>query len=166
MKKNIIVISIFIVIIALLVIFFPKGNDYSNNKIIEINYSYGGGFGTMVDTAEKTITITNDGTVVLSNDYNSYTESFNLSKSKYMELSNYIHDRISLFNEKAQEDVNVLDGGFSSIKIKLDNGETKKIGGYMIKNKKFNEIEVKISKIIDSDKLHQYHKNIELNQSN
>ena len=47
--------------------------------------------------------------------------------------------------------------------IKLKDGQTKKIGGYMVKDKKYNDIKDKIYEIIDSKKLEQYEKNIENN---
>ena len=168
MKKKIL-LSIFvalavIIISAILIISSTKNKDYKNYEIIEISYSYGGGFGTIVDTSNKTITFTPDGIVKLSNSYNSYTETFSINQSKYNELSDFIKENLSLFDEKPKEAKDVLDGSNSSIQIKLKNGQIKEIGGYMIKNKKFHKIEKKIYEIIDYKKIKQYEDNIEINK--
>ena len=159
-----IVIFVIIVIIAgISLILINNNKEKTKEEIVEISYTYGGGFGTIIDTANKTITISQNGEVVLSNSYNSYKETLNIEQSKYNELSDYISDRITLFDEKANENSSVLDGSSSKISIKLKNDEVKVIGGYMIQNKKFNEIEKKIFEVIDKEALNQYEKNIETN---
>lgn len=168
MKKRIlpiIFVAFAVIIIATIVIISSmKNKSYNDYEIIEISYSYGGGFGTIVDTANKTITFTPDGIVKLSNSYNSYTETFNIDQSKYNELHDLIKENLSLFEEKPKEDKNVLDGGNSSIQIKLKNGQIKEIGGYMIENKKFHKIKNKIYEIIDYKRLNQYEDNIAINE--
>ncbi len=162
-KIPIITVSFIIIIIAAVtIISLMKNNNIIDSKITEISYSYGDGYGTIIDTAYKTITITQEGKVVLSNSYNSYTETFDIDQSKYKELSDFIVNRLSVFS-KVKEDNDVLDGNSSSIMIKLKDGQTKKIGGYMVKDKKYNDIKDKIYEIIDSKKLEQYEKNIENN---
>ena len=131
---------------------------------IKIKHFACGGFGTIIDTSNKTITFTPDGIVKLSNSYNSYTETFNIDQSKYNELNDFVKKNLSLFDEKSKEDKNVLDGGNSSIQIKLKSGQIKEIGGYMIKNKKFHKIKKKIYEIIDYKKIKQYEDNIEINE--
>ena len=164
MKKRIlpiIFVAFAVIIIAtILIISSMKNKNYKNYEIIEISYSYGGGFGTIVDTSDKTITFTPDGIVKLSNSYNSYTETFSIDQSKYNELNDFVKENLSLFDEKPKEDKNVLDGGNSSIQIKLKNGQIKEIGGYMIENKKFHKIKNKIYEIIDYKRLNQYEDNI------
>ena len=168
MKKKILPIlfvSFAVIIIAtILIISSMKNNNYKNYEIIEISYSHGGGFGTIVDTSNKTITFTPDGIVKLSNSYNSYTETFSIDQSKYNELSDFIKENFSLFAEKPNEAQDVLDGSSSSIRIKLKDGQIKEIGGYMIKNKKFHKIKKKIYEIIDYKKINQYEDNIEINE--
>ena len=168
MKKKIlpiIFVALAVIIIAtILIISSMKNKNYQNYEIIEISYSYGGGFGTIVDTSNKTITFTPDGTVKLSNSYNSYTETFSIDQSKYNELNDFIKENLSLFDEKPKEAKDVLDGGNSRIQIKLENGQIKEIGGYMIKNKKFHKIKKKIYEIIDYKKIKQYEDNIEINE--
>ena len=167
MKKrilSIIFVAFAIIIIAtILIISSMKNKNYNDYEIIEISYSYGGGFGTIVDTANKTITFTPDGIVKISNSYNSYTETFNIDQSKYNELHDLIKENLSLFEEKPKEDKDVLDGSYSSIRIKLKNGQSKEIGGYMIKNQNFDKIKNKIYEIIDYKKLNQYKDNIAIN---
>ena len=168
MKKkilSIIFVAFAIIIIAtILIISSMKNKNYNDYEIIEISYSYGGGFGTIVDTANKTITFTPDGIVKLSNSYNSYTETFNIDQSKYNELHDLIKENLSLFEEKPKEAKDVLDGSYSSIRIKLKNGQAKEIGGYMIKNQIFDKIKNKIYEIIDYKKLNQYKDNIAINR--
>ncbi len=163
-NKNIsIIIFIILVIIAALSFFLIKNNNKAKEEITEISYTYGGGFGTIVDTSAKTITFKSNGKVELSNSYNSYKETLNIEQSKYNNLCDYISDRISLFDENANENSSVLDGSSSKITIKLKNGKTKEIGGYMIQNKKYIEIEKKMFETIDKKALDQYEKNIETN---
>lgn len=168
MKKKILpIIFVFLTIIivaTILIISSMKNEKYKNYEIIEISYSYGGGFGTIIDTSNKTITFTPDGVIKLSNSYNSYTETFNINQSKYNELNDFIKENMSLFDEKPKENDDVLDGSHSSIQIKLKDGQTKKIGGYMITNKKFKKIKNKIYEIVDYKMLKQYEKNIEINE--
>ena len=168
MKKKILpIIFVLLAVIIVAAIFFissMKKEKYKDFEIIEISYSYGGGFGTIVDTSNKTITFTPDGIVKLSNSYNSYTETFNINQAKYKELNDFIKENLSLFNEKPREDKDVLDGGNSSIKIKLKDGQIKEIGGYMIKNKKFHKIKDKIFEIIDYKKIEKYENNIPMNE--
>ena len=165
MKKRIlpIIFVAFAVIIIVAILNISSINN-KNYEIIEISYSHGGGFGTIVDTSDKTITFTPNGIVKLSNNYNYYTETFSIDQSKYNELNDFIKENLSLFDEKPNEDKDVLDGSSSSIQIKLKNGQIKEIGGYMIKNKKFHKIKKKIYEIIDYKKIKQYEDNIEINK--
>ena len=121
MKKKILpIIFVFLTIIivaTILIISSMKNEKYKNYEIIEISYSYGGGFGTIIDTSNKTITFTPDGVIKLSNSYNSYTETFNIDQSKYNELNDFIKENMSLFDEKPKENDDVLDGSHSSIQI-------------------------------------------------
>ena len=138
--------------------------DNKNAEIVEIIYSYGGGFGTMADTADKIVTFTPDGKVKLSNSYNSYTETVNIGQSKYDELKDFVTNYISLFDEKPEEEKGVLDGGHSSIQVKFKNGKSKKIGGYMIKNKNYDKVENKIREIVDNNRLSQYRSKITIDE--
>lgn len=160
----IIFVSVAVIIVAsILITSSRKNKKYDDYEIIEISYIYGGGFGTIADTSDKTITFTSEGKVKLSNNFNSYTETFNINQGKYNELYDFIIDNLSLFDEEPREDKEILDGSTSSIQIKLKDGQIKEIGGYMIENKKFQKIKNKILDTIGHKKLKQYEDNIEIN---
>ncbi len=178
MKKKllliVIIVLVAIIVATTLIVLSIKNKNNKDNKIIdddnknyeivEIIYSYGGGFGTMADTADRTITFTPNGKVKLSNSFNSYTETLNIDKSKYAELKDFITKYISLFDEEPEENTGVLDGGHSSIKLKLENGQSKEIGGYMITNKNYDKIKDKIYEIVGTEKIRQYDSNIKMDE--
>ena len=155
-KVLIICIIVFIVLISLLVYKFISYKKYSNLDITRIVYSYGGGFGTKKETATKTITINSDGSVIFSNSYNSLTDSFSIDLSKYVELTNYIKKRMSLFDGKVIKEDNATDGTTSHIIIETNGGEKYKVGGYMIIDKKYEETETKILDIVGHDRFKEY----------
>ncbi len=157
-----IIVIVIITIILILVLINKK--THTNDEIIEINYSYGGGFGTIISTSYKKISINQNGEITFSNNYNSYIEKDSINQEKYDELKDFILNRISLFNEKPLDNENVLDGTTSSIIIKFKTGEVKEIGGYMIKNNKYQEIKDKIYETISAERINKYVKNIELNK--
>ena len=169
MKKKllpIIFVALVIIIVAIiLIISSTKNKEFQNYEIIEISYSYGGGFGSIIDTSTKTFTFSPDGIVTLSNSYNSYIETLNISQIKYNELCNLIKDNFSLLDEKPKENDDILDGSSSGIQIKLKDGQIKDISGYMLENKKFKIIKNKIYEIIDSKSLKQYIDNIKKNDT-
>ena len=109
MKKKILpIIFVFLTIIivaTILIISSMKNEKYKNYEIIEISYSYGGGFGTIIDTSNKTITFTPDGVIKLSNSYNSYTETFNIDQSKYNELNDFIKENMKMVKQKKLADI-------------------------------------------------------------
>ena len=157
---------LFILPIALLCIFIMGcQNKYENVNIIKIEYSYGGGFGTLIDTATKTITLNHDGSVILSNEYNDYTETHRIDESKYNDLVNFIKKRMAVMDKKADEDKNIADGSSSHLKIELDDGSSKKFGGYMVKDKKYIEIKEKIYETIGYDLIDNYSKKMKENYS-
>ena len=149
-------IILFIVLISLLAYKFISYKKYSNLEITRIVYSYGGGFGTEKETATKTITINSDGSVIFSNSYNSLTDSFSIDLSKYVELTNYIKKRMSLFDGKVIKEDNATDGTTSHIIIETNDGEKYEVGGYMIIDKKYEETETKILDIVGYDRFKEY----------
>ena len=160
-KMLIIFIIIFIVLISLLAYKFISYKKYSNLEITRIVYSYGGGFGTKKETATKTITINSDGLVTFSNSYNSLIDSFSIDLSKYVELTNYIKKRMSLFNWKIIKEDNATDGTTSHIIIETNGGEKYEVGGYMVVNKEYKEIEAMIKETIRYDRFKEYINKIE-----
>ena len=137
-------------------------NDNIENSISSINtieYSTGGGYGTEINTATKTITIVN-GKITLSNSYDSTTKVISISDGKYKELTTYISNNIDVFKNKPSEDNTVLDGGYSSLKVILEDGTTYKVDGYMISNHKYNQIVNKIFESFDKSIYNEYVNNI------
>ena len=160
--SKLIIISALILTIIIIGGFFLLFNkdEHQDAEIVKIEYSFGGGFGTIKEVSKKYITFTNDGKVVLSNDYNDYTETIEIGKEKYNELSSFVKSRLSLFDEKPKEENSIMDGGSYYLTVELKDGTIKRIGGYMITNKKFEEIEDKISEFVNSERISQYRRNI------
>lgn len=156
MKKRLLLLLI--ITIGVLLVGCKK-EDYSNVVITKIEYSYGGGFGTQADTADKIFTFT-EGKLVVTNSYDDSTLEMELSKEKYEELVEFIKDRMSVFDEKTKKNTEVMDGGSSYLKVTLDDNTTKEMGGYMVSNKKYVEIKEKIYDITDLDAVKYYIKNI------
>ena len=164
MKKK----SLLVVLMFLLV--FVSGctkKDETNNKkiekqrpnygeIVSVDYSFSESYGTAASTATRYFKITPDGKIFISNAFDDSTLTLDIGIEKYNELTKYIYDRIEVFDEEIKDDVNVLDGSSSGIGITFDSGESKRISGYMVTNKKFNQIEGKIYKLIDGDKYREY----------
>lgn len=162
----IIVILVFLIGFVIWKFFLNDSNTEikNNSDITVVKYSVGGGFGTIASTATKTMTFTKDGKLVFSNTYNSDTKDINLGVEKYNELCNYINDRMSLFTEDANENNEILDGLDFSLEITLKDGNTYKVGGYMISNPKFNEIVDKIYELIDMTEWNEYRDNLEVSE--
>lgn len=157
MKKYLLLITI--AALAFITIGCEK-EDHKYGEIVNIQYSFSGGYGTIEDVATRYITIKSDGNVILTNDYDSTTASFDISKEQFDELAKYVYDRIDLFERKVKEENDVLDGGTSRITIEFDNGETKSVGGYMVSDKSYSEISEKISELKDNEVYKEYNKNI------
>ena len=157
-KKNIIIaVLTLIVVIAFIAV---SSLRYKSSDIVSIEYSISSSYGTMADTATRYVKFTPDGKVLLSNSYDSSTDSFNIKKEEYDDLANYINKRISEFDKKAKEDLDVMDGNKSRITIKFKNGKNKSLGGYMVSNKTYNEMVEKINALIDNDTYRNYSHNI------
>lgn len=128
----------------------------TKTQINKIEYSYNNSYGPFDVIAPKRITINSDGTIILNNDYNSYTKTFNIGKKKYYELAKFIENHMSLFDEKIKEDYDILDGNYYYISIVLNNGTKKTNGWYMIKSFKFNEIKKKIFELVTYEEFNEY----------
>ncbi len=163
MNKNtkilLLVITSVVVVMGIIVFLttkvFKKEYDITN-----IVYSYGGGYGTEITSATKTISISCDGTVTFTNSYDNSIYDYRISNDKYIELYDYINDRMHLFKERVHEENNLADGTTSHIELTLSDGTKYKFGGYMVTNKKYKDIKDKIFEIIDSDKLNEYINNV------
>lgn len=158
MKKSIFIFLF--VLVGLVVVGCANNDKYKDVDIIKVEYSYSGGYGTNISVAERKFTFNNDGVVNLSNGFDNSTASFNIEKSDYDELANYIKEHIRLFDKKVREDSNVMDGTSSKVTLKLSDGTTKTFGGYMVRNKEYKEIVNKIYEYIDKDAFDEYDNNI------
>ena len=160
--KILLAILLIIVLVIVGLFLYNKLNhiNITNEDIVKIEYSYGGGYGTEIYTATKTITFTNDGKVLLTNSYDLSKKELDIGVDKYNELVQYVNDRNAVFKEKIFESKNVMDGGSSHISITLKDGTTYKVGGYMVSNKKYKEIKEKINELIDRNELNEYINNI------
>lgn len=158
-KKTLLVITLIVVVIGIVAFLATKvfNKEYD---ITEIVYSYGGGYGTEITSATKTISINCDGTVTFTNSYDNSIYDYRISNDKYIELYDYINDRMCLFKERVHEEKNLSDGTTSHIELTLSDGTKYKFGGYMVTNKKYKDIKNKIFEIIDNDKLNEYISNI------
>ena len=158
MKKNLFILLILLV--GLLTIGCAKKDKYKDVEIVKIEYSYSGGYGTLIDTAKKMFTFYDDGKVVLSNSYDESTYSFEIGVDKYNDLCAFIKERMYIMDRNAREDNNVLDGNSSYLNVELDGGIKKSFGGYMVKDKEYIEIREKIYEYIDTEDLNNYIDNI------
>lgn len=158
MKKLVLIIPI--IMLSIFIVGCKDKHKYNNVTITKIEYSHSGGFGTVKDTAARTVTFTSDGKVVLSNKFDSSTATFEISKEDFETLSKYIKERMYIFDEKPAEQKDVMDGSSSSIKVELDDGTIKEYGGYMIDKKEYKEMKNKIFEYVDDDLYDEYEKNI------
>ena len=157
-KKHYILIGFLIILVIGGIILYKANNSKLSNdtNINYIEYAYGGGYGTMADTATKRIIIKSDLTVQFSNDYNNSTKIFKISSDKYNELCAYIIDNSSIFINKPKENMNVMDGGSSHIIVKTTDGQEYNVGGYMITDKKYTNMKTKIIDIAGKKRFNNY----------
>ena len=73
MKKKNIIIAVLILIVVIVFI-AVSSLRYKSGDIVSIEYSISSSYGTMADTATRYVKFTPDGTVLLSNSYNSSTD--------------------------------------------------------------------------------------------
>ena len=158
MKKRLLIIIT--IMVAILCVGCGKKNEKLDSDIIGIEYSFSNSYGNVVDTAKRIFKFQSDGNVLLSNDYDSSTVSFKITQKEYNELVEYISDRISVFDEKVNEETSVSDGIYSSITITLKNNSVKTMGGYMVTNKEYEEIRNKINELINNPTCESYVSNI------
>ncbi len=151
MKKGylIIIISILLCLLGVLLyykVIKPKRIE-NNSDITYIEYSFGGGYGTIADTATRNIIIDESGHVSFTNNYDSHIETFTLNNLEYDKLRTFIMESFDLFINKPRENNDVLDGVTSHITIKRVSGEEYKIGGYAIMDNRYGKM---VNKIIDT----------------
>lgn len=125
MKKKFL-IGIFIILILFVGVVFVKrfmSRSKINNDLILVEYSYGGGFGTIADTASIIIKIDMEGNgeLAVKGDDKAPKESFTIDDEKLEELKNIIKDSDLLLRDAVDEvDYNeCLDGRISNLNIYL-----------------------------------------------
>lgn len=136
-----------------------KDNYDTDQVIVEVTYSYGGGYGTQIAAASKRISINFEGTAKFTNDYNSYEKTVDIDKDKYYKLVDYINLHKNIF-DGVNESKDIMDGFSSSLMIKTENGQTYKIGGYMVEDEVYQEIVWMIYDIVDREVFDEYVDNI------
>ena len=136
-----------------------KDNDDTDQVIVEVSYSYGGGYGTRISAASKRISINSEGTAKFTNSYNSYEKTIDIDKDKYYKLVDYINLHKNIF-DGVNESKDIMDGFSSSLMIKTENGQTYKIGGYMVEDEAYQEIVWMIYDIVDREVFDEYVDNI------
>ena len=155
---------VWLVIVIIGLVFFSAGcnqkKDSDNKDIVSIEYSFSKGYGTEADAANRHVRFESDGSVYLSNDYNSLTGSYSIKKEEYESLTKYIFDHIDLFDKKSNEDEDVMDGGSSTITITFSDGKTKSVGGYMLSDQEYQDLETKIRLLMDNNSYKEYNASI------
>ena len=158
--KRLLIVGIIMIVIGAITattLFLMRTKTKLTADIVKIEYSYGSNYGTRLDCATYKITITNDGTVTFSNNYHEdYTESYTISMDKYNDLITYIKDHMKVFDIKDRTDNNVMDGGFSNIKIKLADNTIYESGGSNPSGNNYKEMTNKIVDTVNMDKVNEY----------
>lgn len=124
--------------------------------ISKIEYSFGGGYGLFSTTIMKNITFYSGGNVVLSNDYDSYTETIYIGEDKYNELEKFVEERIFLFDKELKSNDDILDGDSAYLTIELNDNTVKTVWWYMVFNGIFDEIVNKMYDYVSDDRLSEY----------
>lgn len=95
--------------------------------ISNIEYSFGGGYGLLSTTIMKNITFYSDGKVVLSNDYDSYTETIDIGVDNFNELAKFVEKRMFLFDKELKSNDDILDGDYAYLTIELSDNTVKSV---------------------------------------
>ncbi len=159
-NTSIVIAIVALVIIMAIIVYFMGKNKPTNYEIKTITYSYSASFGLEKDTALKRVIINSDGMVILKNDFDSLVENYTISSNEYKELHDYVNERGSIFDQELNQNLAVSDGSYNYLSIILSNGDEKTVGGYMITNKKFDEIRDKIIEIVGQNKINNYRLNV------
>lgn len=158
MKNKILLVIAIIVIVCGIVFFFLLGRKEENIELNDyvITYTYGGGYGTYVSTATKTIELDNNGNVLIyvdiygERELKEYRVSTNgiddlaneMTKGKFSRLNNLIDD-------------SCLDAGSSSLSIKSDDYE-KKVVNYCMSNSTYSSAVNDFYNIVGRDRVDDF----------
>jgi type III secretory pathway component EscV len=173
-NKKTILIIVFLIILVLIAgititVIRSKNDDSDNDKDktlkvpekFTISYSYGGGFGTIVDSWLRVITLDQDGNVSISVKTDQVVVSpltYQVDKEKAQEIMKYFIDN---HFEKVKKDLSqddVLDAGSSYLEVKSD-VLNREVGGYAaFLDSKFKKFRDKFYEIVDNDKVNEFDK--------
>ncbi len=160
MKNKILLFVVTIIIISGIVIFFLLGRKEASFELEDdyvITYSYGGGYGTYIDTVTKYIELDNDGNVLIYAYVNGEKEvkEYRVSDSRIDDLATeMVHGKFSRLNSDISND-DCLDAGSASLSIKTKNFE-KSVYNYCKYNETFNDAENEFMDIVDRDKVYNF----------
>ena len=160
---GIILLIVLILIIACLIAHFKKEEPEDEKvKVPEtfiISYSFGGGFGTYVDSITRKISVDQDGNVKIELDIkDSLVEplEYKVEKKEAQAVMEYFVDNefYNLKKDLAQE--NVYDASSSYLEVKSDSFN-RRCGGYAaFIDKKYSKFTREFNKLIDEEKLKEF----------
>ena len=161
MNKSLIFVFISIIVLGAIVYYLvncTNNIEKNNNLDIEyIEYSSGGGFGTIAECATKTIKIKNDGIVTFVNSYNKdLVKEFKINQEIVNSLFDYIDKNSGVLTTGVKTDEQAMDAGSQYIVVKTKDGKEYKIGGYCVIDKKFEEITARIIETVSKEKFVKY----------
>ena len=166
-QKAILIVCLLIILVlisGILIAGYKKKRDLKEkDKIIAtskfvITYSYGGGFGTIAQTASKEITIDQDGNITFRAPNYEEIEpvKYKMTKNQAKALYSILISGGFLDLKEDLSNNDVLDAGSSSIKIESDNFE-KEIGGYAaFTNKKYAKLTSEIIKDVGEERINDF----------
>ena len=162
MKKIFIILVIsIIVVIAISIIYLKVNKKISVLDIEYIEYSIGGGFGTIADCATKTISINSKGYVKFENTYNkNLIEEFEVDNEDITELIEYIKQNSNVLLKKDISNENAMDASTEYLTVKIKNGKEYKVGGYCVIDNQFDNIANKIIETVGKDKYQKYNNDV------
>lgn len=165
MNKFFIFLTISMIVFGGTAFYFVNGTQSGIKNIQEIDnldieyieYSVGGGFGTMADCATKTVAIKDDGTVEFTNSYNKkLVKELKINEDILNQLVNYINENRTIFSTGVKTDEQAMDASSQYIVVKTKEGKEYKIGGYCVIDEKFNEIATKIIEVAGEEEFAEY----------
>lgn len=153
-KKVIILLLVIILAVVILGVIYILNSKKFNEDIIVIEYTTGGGFGTLADCEEISIKFNEDNRIKISAINGKLEKVISVSENDVAELKNIIKENISGLKEDLSDD-DALDASYSYITI-----NNMKFGGYAVSNKNFIEIKNKILEIVGQEKIKEFRESI------
>ena len=155
LDKKLYILLILLPLVILIIWLCCLNKNKNIDGIVEVRYSTNDSYGTESSTSSMVAVISKDGIVTFANSYNAESTSLNISPEKFSELVKVINDNSSIFYNKVKEDENISDGSYSYITIKTVDGEMT-VGGYMVSDQKYINIENKILEVVGKETFFKY----------